>query len=33
VLSTEARTVRDLGQERLLLCTLSDGPRLGPDDP
>jgi hypothetical protein len=28
-LSAEARTVRDLAQERLLLCTLSDGPRLG----
>jgi hypothetical protein len=33
LLSAEARTVRDLAQERLLLCTLLDGPRLGPDGP
>jgi hypothetical protein len=28
-LSAEARTVHDLAQERLFLCTLPDGPRLG----
>jgi hypothetical protein len=29
VLSVQARTVRDLAQERLLLCVRPDGPRLG----
>jgi hypothetical protein len=31
--SAGAQTVRDLAQERLLLCTLSDGSRLRSDGP